>query len=275
MISEQEARRSGEVMSDARAPKAVSALGHQRIIGLMPSATTRSEAVVLPSSRKPKRQTMAISFVVILALSLNLRPSITSLPPIFPELAARLSLSAGQITLLATLPVLLFAVSSLAMPAIRMRIGEDRLVTGSLSLLAISLLARGLFPGVLLLGTALAAAAIGFIGALIPSLASRYNPRSAGAMLGLYLVGLYGGAILGGATSVPIYINTNKSLVIALGVWSFLAILTLPIWIYSLAKMKTEQSHISVGWLWGGMAACVPVTMPACGGGGVCRDICL
>ena len=45
-------------------------------------------------------------------LAFNLRAAITSLPPLFPELAASLHLSAAALSALAALPVLCFGLFS-------------------------------------------------------------------------------------------------------------------------------------------------------------------
>ncbi len=48
----------------------------------------------------------------VLAIALNLRAAITSLPPLFPELSASLHLSPAAVSVLASLPVLAFGVFS-------------------------------------------------------------------------------------------------------------------------------------------------------------------
>src|SRR5690348_10916195 len=54
---------------------------------------------------------MPVLFVTgMLALAFNLRAAITSLPPVFPELALALHLSPAVISALAAVPVLCFAV---------------------------------------------------------------------------------------------------------------------------------------------------------------------
>jgi CP family cyanate transporter-like MFS transporter len=58
-----------------------------------------------------RRAAAALLVAGIIVLAFNLRASITSLPPIFPELSFRLGLSAPAITVLATIPVLCSACS--------------------------------------------------------------------------------------------------------------------------------------------------------------------
>ncbi len=48
----------------------------------------------------------ALLVIGVLALAINLRSAITSLPPVFPELASALHISASSLALLAAVPVL-------------------------------------------------------------------------------------------------------------------------------------------------------------------------
>ncbi|HEY7919849.1 MAG TPA: MFS transporter, partial [Streptosporangiaceae bacterium] len=86
----------------------------------------------------------------VLAIAFNLRAAITSLPPLFPELSARLNLSPAAVSALAALPVLAFGVFSGVAAPLSRRFGEERVLGGAVGLLAAGLILRGLAPGVLL-----------------------------------------------------------------------------------------------------------------------------
>ena len=60
----------------------------------------------------PARGGGALLVIGVLALAINLRSAITSLPPVFPELASALHISASSLALLAAVPVLCFGVFS-------------------------------------------------------------------------------------------------------------------------------------------------------------------
>src|SRR5215467_10754695 len=107
----------------------------------------------------------------VVVLAFNLRGSITSLPPLFPELSSSLGLSSAEIAALAATPVLCFGVFSGVAAPLSRRFGEERVLLAALGLLAAGLVARGAFPGGLLFpGTAAAAAAIALMNVLLPSL---------------------------------------------------------------------------------------------------------
>ena len=54
----------------------------------------------------------ALLVIGVAALGFNLRAAITSLPPVFPELAGRLQLSAPELSVLAATLLICFAVVS-------------------------------------------------------------------------------------------------------------------------------------------------------------------
>jgi MFS transporter, CP family, cyanate transporter len=142
----------------------------------------------------------------ITVLAVNLRASITGLPPVFPELSSALHLSSASIAVLAAVPVLCFAVFSGPAAPLSRRFGEERVLLGALALLAGGLLLRGAAPGSLLFpGTVLAGAAIALMNVLLPSLIKRRRPEHAGLLIGGYLLTLASGAVIGSLIAVPVF----------------------------------------------------------------------
>jgi len=174
----------------------------------------------------------ALFVIGILALAFNLRGAITSLPPVFPELASTLHLSSLTIALLAATPVLCFAVFSIPAAPLARRFGEERVLLVSLLLLAVGLLARGASPRLLLFpGTVLASAAIALMNVLLPSLVKRRRPDQAGLLIGLYLLSLAAGAILGSLIAVPVFQATGGSARVTLGLWALPAMAAVLAWL--------------------------------------------
>ena len=173
----------------------------------------------------------------VLAIAFNLRAAITSLPPLFPELSARLHLAPAAVSALAALPVLAFGVFSGVAAPLSRRFGEERVLGGAVGLLAAGLILRGLAPGVLLFpGTALAGAAIALLNVLLPSLVKRRAPERAGAVIGLYLLCLNAGSILASLIAIPVYNLSGGSVPLSLSVWALPALAAgvawLPQWKY-------------------------------------------
>ncbi len=168
----------------------------------------------------------------ILLLAFNLRPAVTSLPPLFPELSSHRHLSSAEVSLLATIPVLSFGVFSAVAAPLARRFGEERVLAGALVLLACGLAGRAAVPGALLFpATVAGAAAIAVMNVLLSGLIKRRVPRHAGLLMGLYLLSLSIGATIGSATSVPLYRAAGGSWFVVLGVWCLPALIALASWL--------------------------------------------
>ena len=178
--------------------------------------------VAPPASAGRRRAQRTALFVAgVFALAFNLRTAITSLPPLFPELATSLHLSTAALSALAALPVLSFGVFSGVAAPLSRRFGEERVLGAALVVLAAGLLLRGALPGSMLFpGTAVAAAAIALMNVLLPSLVKRRRPAQAGLLIGIYLLSLSAGSILGSLIAVPVYRLSSGSVPLALGLWA-------------------------------------------------------
>jgi CP family cyanate transporter-like MFS transporter len=203
------------------------------------------------SPRRPYE--IALLVVAVAAAGFNLRTTITSLPPLFPDLQARLHLSSAELSLLAATPVICFGVVSAFAAWLNRRYGEEPILLAALAVLTAGLLLRGADPGVLLFpGTALAASAIAILNVLLSSMVKRRWPERAGLLIGIYLTALSVGAILSSLLSVPLYKSSGRSVPLALGLWATPAALAVVLWLPQL-RYRT-------------MGAAVPV-VPVAGGG--------
>jgi CP family cyanate transporter-like MFS transporter len=185
----------------------------------------------------------------IIALAVNLRVAITSLPPVFPELHAALPISTAAEAALAATPVLCFGVfSGLGAPLSR-AFGEERVLGAALLLLTGGLVLRAVAPGPLLFpGTVAASGAIALMNVLLPSLIKRRRPDRSGLLIGLYLLALTGGAILGALIAVPVFVaagGTGLAARVTLGMWAVPALLAAVIWVPQL-RYRTEPEPLPV-----------------------------
>ena len=178
-----------------------------------------------------RRYEITMLIVAVAAAGLNLRTAITSLPPLFPDLQARLHLSSAELSLLAATPVICFGVVSAFTAWLNRRYGEEMILLVALVLLTAGLLLRGVAPEVMLFpGTVLAASAIAVLNVLLSSMAKRRWPERAGLLIGIYLTMLSAGAILSSLLSVPLY-DRSGSVQLALGVWAVPAALAVLLWL--------------------------------------------
>ena len=187
----------------------------------------------------------------IIALAVNLRAAITSLPPLFPEMSATLHLSPASLAALAAVPVLCFGLFSGVAAPLSLRFGEERVLGSAAVLLAAGLLLRGAAPMVLLFpGTIVASGAIAMMNVLLPSLVKRRRPDQAGLLIGLYLMCLSAGAIVGSLVAVPIFTAAgggNAAIRLTLGLWALPAIVAAAAWLPQLRYRSLPRASARGG----------------------------
>jgi CP family cyanate transporter-like MFS transporter len=185
---------------------------------------------VTADERRPYE--IALLVVAVAAAGVNLRTTITSLPPLFPDLASRLHLSSAVLSLLAATPVICFGVVSAFAAWLNRRFGEEVILLAALCVLTAGLLLRGAAPGAMLFpGTVLASSAIAVLNVLLSSMVKRRWPERAGLAVGIYLTALSAGAIASSLVSVPLYRSSGGSVRLALGLWAGPAALAVLLWL--------------------------------------------
>ncbi|MFG6667333.1 MFS transporter [Halomonas sp. HNIBRBA4712] len=182
---------------------------------------------------------IALMFVV----GLNLRPALSSVAPLLTRLQENAGLSPAAAGLLTTLPVLFLGMAAPLAPLLARRLGSERALSAALLLLTAALLLRPL-PGALFITTALAGAAIGLAGTLLPGLVKRELPESADLLTGLYTMALCFGGALGAGLSVPMA-NAFGGWQTSLASWGLLALVSLLLWA-TLAPKPTASAGASV-----------------------------
>jgi MFS transporter, CP family, cyanate transporter len=162
---------------------------------------TRKDAGAGERSRL--RGALLVAGIVLLAA--NLRPSLTSVPPLVAQIRSDVGISNAVAGLLTTLPLLAFSALSPVAPLLSRRFGMGRALLASLLLLAAGILLRSAGTvAVLFLGTAVLGAAITVGNVLVPSLVKREFPGRAGLMTSVYSAALGISSTLGAGVSVPV-----------------------------------------------------------------------
>jgi CP family cyanate transporter-like MFS transporter len=173
----------------------------------------------------------ALLTVAVVLTALNLRPAITSVGPLLPEMRGALGASDTWAGVLTTLPGLCFAAAGLAAPWLSRRIGLARTVSAALLTLVAGLLIRVCDGALVVLGgTLIATAGIALINVLIPVIIRGSFPAQVGLMTGIYTAALQGGGALGSAVT-PMLDDALGGWRSALGAWSALALLALAAWV--------------------------------------------
>jgi MFS transporter, CP family, cyanate transporter len=195
------------------------------------------------SERRPYEITLLV--VAVAAAGLNLRTAITSLPPLFPDIASRLHLASAALSLLAATPVICFGVVSAFAAWLNRRFGEEAILLAALAVLTAGLLLRGVAPDLLLFpGTVLASSAIAILNVLLSSMVKRRWPERAGLGVGIYLTALSLGAIPAALLSVPLYRSSGGSFRLAIGIWAVPAALATVAWLPQL-RYRARRPAVS------------------------------
>jgi CP family cyanate transporter-like MFS transporter len=175
--------------------------------------------------------TRPVSWLWLLAIALiaaNLRPVITSVPPIVDALAASAGLSPVAAGALTTLPVVCMGLFAPVAVAFGHRYGMARVLGVAVAVIAVGAFVRAfaLYPG-----TALAGIGIAIAGVLLPPLVRSAVPERVGPVTGLYTASLIGGALLAAGLTEPMRSLFGLSPQAVLAVWSVPAVLAFLVWV--------------------------------------------
>lgn len=204
---------------------------------------TPSDSTPLPDSRHASRKhtpplTAAIAVIALIFVALNLRPALSSLAPVLPEVMQSMAISTTMASILTMAPVLCLGLFGFITPGLESRFGAERTVIGALLLLAAGIGLRGIHDFTsLFIGTLLAGAGIGIAGVLLPGLVKRDFPDKASFMTGVYTMALCAGAAIATALTVPMS-HWFGGWPAALAFWALPALAAALFWL-----PQTRQEH--------------------------------
>ncbi|MDF7649512.1 MFS transporter [Erwiniaceae bacterium L1_54_3] len=172
--------------------------------------------------------------LLVFIIALNLRPIMAAMGPLFPLLQRDAQLSATQMSLLTTLPVIMMGLAALAGPLLLRTLEEVRGIAAGLVLLALTCVVRGVMPSSsVLIGSALVAGVgIGLIQALMPALIKRHFAASAGTLMAIFTTGIMAGAAMAAATAAPLADAHGLGITLALPVVP--AVIAVLLWLMTL-----------------------------------------
>lgn len=186
---------------------------------------------VSPVLRTPRRSTRPAApgrrapagFAVLLVLAaLNLRPAITSLSPLLPEVEASYGLVAPRAVLLVALPVLVLGLGAPLAPWLARTLGQSRAVLVGLLVLTLGLLLRSLWAPALFPATVLAAVGITVVAVALPAVVKAHDPDRQGHWTAVYVLAMgFGSAVAPAVTALleRLDVPVRQSL----GLWALLA----------------------------------------------------
>ena len=147
----------------------------------------------------------------LLMVSFNMRPAVTSLGPVLPEVMRGTGMTTAVASLLTTLPALCFGLSAPLAPSIARRFGIERTLLAMMLALAAGTLLRWAEASAALFAAAiLSGAAIGVVNVLLPALLKRDFPDRVALMTGLYTMALSAGAAGASGSSAPLALRLGS-----------------------------------------------------------------
>jgi CP family cyanate transporter-like MFS transporter len=168
----------------------------------------------------------------LVLVALNLRPALSSVAPVLPEIMRDTGLSSAGASLLTTAPVLCLGLFGPLAPVASRRMRSERVVLLFLAVLVLGLLLRGAgtVPA-LLIGSVLVGIGIGIVNVLLPALIKKDFPRSAALMTGVYTMALSTGAALASGLTVPLSKLLAGSWPWALAAWVLPVLVAMVAWL--------------------------------------------
>ena len=182
-----------------------------------------------PTRRPARSRSTALVVVGVLLVAANLRPALTSVGPVLPELRADLGLGAAAAGVLSALPLVAFAVVALLTPALGRAVGTERVLVGGLALLVAGSALRSLGGQAgLFVGTVVLALGIGSANVLLPVLVRTTVPERVGLVTSWYAATLSLMAAAASGLAAPIAAAGGWRT--ALGCWALLGVVTALAW---------------------------------------------
>ena len=176
----------------------------------------------------PHAMPTALWLATVVLVTLNLRPFLTALGPLGPQIQSATGMGLAALSGLTLLPMALMGLGALLAPAALQRLGARSAVAGSLAVIALgcALRAAGQSPLVLLVTAALCGAGVALVQSVLPGLIKRQSPTRVAQMMGLYSAALMGGGALGAQLS-PLAVQWGMDWRLALALWALPALLAL------------------------------------------------
>jgi MFS transporter, CP family, cyanate transporter len=179
-----------------------------------------------------EKQRKVLLLTVIIIISLNLRPAITSVGPLIGEIRLDTGLSNSLLGMLTTLPVLAFGLFSVMTPLFTRKFGTEGTMLLALFLLTAGIMMRviPLHPA-LFLGTLILGAGIALGNVLLPGIIKKQFPERVGVLTGTYSAMFGLGAAIASGISVPLSEGAGLGWRWALAVWGMASFIALMAWL--------------------------------------------
>jgi MFS transporter, CP family, cyanate transporter len=201
------------------------------------------------ATRTERRAVLVLATVALVLTAFNLRPAVTSLGAILPEMRDGTGTSAAVAGILTSLPPVSFGIAALVGARIGRRFGTAQTLVAAMLVTAATLVGRGTSgSGAAVVAWSIVALfAMGLGNALLPVVVKRWFPGRVGQATGWYAVALAAGTAAAAGLTVPIA-DATGSWRIGLGAWAVPALLAAVPWLWlreaRLRPVAGEALHV-------------------------------
>ena len=191
-----------------------------------------------------------LTLAVLVLTGINMRPLLTSIGPLLPDIRAASGMSYTLAALLTALPVIAMGVLALAAGWVDRYIGQKRSIALSLLIIAAGALLREIAPnsGLLLTSALAGGIGIGIIQAAIPAVIKHLFPRRTPLVMGLWSAALMGGGGIGAAISP--WLNGQLGWQGALSSWAVPVMLAILLWLFITTPRAARTEAAALPSLW-------------------------
>ncbi len=181
----------------------------------------------------------------IILIALNLRTAVAALSPIIPRIAQDIPIDSVGLGFLGMLPPIAFAASGILAPVVARRVGLEMALVLACLAMVVGPVARA-FAGnyaVLIIGSVIALAGMGFGNILLPPAVKKYFPDRIGVVTTAYATIMSVGAALAPVVAEPVAGAAGWR--VSVGVWSVLAVTALIPWVFLLIERTAHHRRES------------------------------
>ncbi|MGM9949135.1 MAG: CynX/NimT family MFS transporter [Lysinibacillus sp.] len=185
---------------------------------------------------------MWLAVAAIFFVSLNLRPSITSIGPLLNTITKDLGITNTQVSLLTSIPVFCMGLfAPLAVPVLR-RLGYKWAVNVLVVAIGVSTAARMFLDSyaALISTSFIAGFAIAIISPMINAFIKEHFPEKIEPIIGVYSLAMGAGATLS-AGFTGVFFERSDSWQVALGLWGILSVPALILWTIAGGRQKQKE----------------------------------
>lgn len=204
-----------------------------------------SHTQTLSMQDKSSSSTSIFTWLVLILVGMNLRPSMASIGPVLGSIQADIGISFTQAALLTFIPVAAMGFASFFGMKLALKMGPRQAMSLSVLLIGVATCLRFYTGDIVSLSLTALVSGIGIalVQAIMPMLVKSSMPKHTTLAMGLYMSALMGGAALSAAMT-PLLETTLDSWQAALSSWGIIAAITLLAWS---AKKDGLDLHLPKG----------------------------